>query len=76
MVTAVRRKGAASKHHGEGHAEHINYNGVVNIGTGGFGRMYVGKRFGGVALLVHERIVSEQVDCREKSWIVMGGLSR
>ena len=31
------------------------------------------KTFGGVALLIPERIVSEQVDCREKSWIVMGG---
>ena len=73
MVIALKRRSAASKHHGEGQAEHINYKGVVNIGTGRFGCMYIGKRFGGVALLVHERILSQQVDCREKSWIVMGG---
>ena len=74
MVMALRRRCAASKHDGgEGHAEHINYKGVVNIGTGRFGCIYIGKRFGGVALLVHERILSQQVDCREKSWIVMGG---
>ena len=34
------------------------------------------ERFGGVALLVHERVVSKQVDCREKSWIEMGGWNR
>ena len=73
MVIALRGRSAASKHHGgEGHAEHINFKGMVNVGTGHFGCMYIGKRFGGVALLVHERIVSEQVDCRGKSWIVMG----
>ena len=74
MVIALRGRSAASKHHGgEGHAEHINHKGVVNTGTGCFGRMSIGKRFGGVALLVHERIVSEQVDGREKSRVVMGG---
>ena len=56
----------------EGHAENINHKGVVNIGTGRFGCIYIGKRFGGVALLVRERIVSEQVDCREKTGIVIG----
>ena len=71
VVIALRRRAAASKHHGEGNAEH--YKGVINVGTGRFGCMYVGKRFDGVALLVHERIVSEQVDRREKSGIVMRG---
>ena len=33
MVIALRRRSAASKHHGgEGHAEHINRKEVVNIG--------------------------------------------
>ena len=44
VVIALRRRGAASKHRGEGHAEHINYMGVVNIRTGRFGCMYVGKK--------------------------------
>ena len=45
VVIALRRRGAASKHHGgEGYAEHINYKGVINIGTGRFGGMYVGRK--------------------------------
>ena len=72
MVIALRGRSAASKHHGgEGHAEHINHKGVVNTGTGCFGRMSIGKRFGGVALLVHERAMYEQVDCRGTSWMVI-----
>ena len=44
MVIALRRRCAASNHDGgEGHAEHINYKVVVNIGTGRFGCMYIEK---------------------------------
>ena len=54
MIIAPRRRSAASKHNGgEGHPEYINYKGVVNLGTDRCGCMYVGKSFGGVALLVH-----------------------